>query len=81
MLTIHVWPKWLKEFLLTHPLYKSPPFRRHETVGYPSRQIMDLESLDSAASATPPLQLRNRLHGLFVEGCLGAAETHGLVYS
>ena len=26
MLTIHVWPKWLKEFLLTHPLYKSPKF-------------------------------------------------------
>lgn len=25
MLTIHVWPKRLKEFLLTHPLYKSPP--------------------------------------------------------
>jgi hypothetical protein len=24
MLTIHVWPKQLKEFLLTHPLYKSP---------------------------------------------------------
>ena len=24
MLTIHVWPKWLKRFLLTHPLYKSP---------------------------------------------------------
>ena len=24
MLTIHVWPKRLKEFLLTHPLYKSP---------------------------------------------------------
>ena len=24
MLTIHVWPRWLKEFLLTHPLYKSP---------------------------------------------------------
>ena len=24
MLTIHVWPKWLKDFLLTHPLYKSP---------------------------------------------------------
>ena len=23
MLTIHVWPRWLKEFLLTHPLYKS----------------------------------------------------------
>ncbi len=25
MLTIHVWPRRLKEFLLTHPLYKSPP--------------------------------------------------------
>ena len=24
MLTIHVWPKWLKRFLLTHSLYKSP---------------------------------------------------------
>ena len=24
MLTIHVWPKRLKEFLLTHTLYKSP---------------------------------------------------------
>ena len=28
MLTIHVWPKWLKEFLLTHPLYKSPSQER-----------------------------------------------------
>ena len=26
MLTIHVWPRRLKEFLLTHPLYKSPRF-------------------------------------------------------
>lgn len=25
MLTISVWPRRLKEFLLTHPLYKSPP--------------------------------------------------------
>ena len=24
MLTIHVLPRWLKGFLLTHPLYKSP---------------------------------------------------------
>ena len=31
MLTISVWPRRLKEFLLTHPLYKSPPER-----GYPS---------------------------------------------
>ena len=28
MLTIHVWPKRLKEFLLTHPLYKSPHAHR-----------------------------------------------------
>ena len=27
MLTIHVWPRRLKEFLLTHPLYKSPSRR------------------------------------------------------
>ena len=25
MLTISVWPRRLKEFLLAHPLYKSPP--------------------------------------------------------
>ena len=25
MLTIHVWPRWLKAFLLAHDLYKSPP--------------------------------------------------------
>ena len=32
MLTIHVLPRWLKGFLLTHPLYKSPavsPFMPH----------------------------------------------------
>ena len=28
MLTIHVWPRRLKEFLLTHPLYKSPQAQR-----------------------------------------------------
>ena len=36
MLTIHVWPRWVKEFLLTHPLYKSPyeisTFSRHNGV-------------------------------------------------
>lgn len=30
MLTIHVWSKRLKEFLLTHPLYKSPQKSRRE---------------------------------------------------
>ena len=38
MLTIHVWPKWLKEFLLTHSLYKSPEgaaaaLSEHRTAG------------------------------------------------
>ena len=28
MLTISVWPRRLKEFLLTHPLYKSPALGR-----------------------------------------------------
>ena len=28
MLTISVWPRRLKEFLLTHPLYKSPGIAR-----------------------------------------------------
>jgi hypothetical protein len=32
MLTIHVWPKRLKEFLLTHPLYKSPKTRLSPSV-------------------------------------------------
>ena len=32
MLTIHVWPKWLKRFLLTHPLYKSPASTAREMV-------------------------------------------------
>ena len=39
MLTIHVWPKRLKEFLLTHPLYKSgdlPPSSRVTTASSPS---------------------------------------------
>ena len=33
MLTIHVWPRRLKEFLLTHPLYKSPIFRGMSATG------------------------------------------------
>ena len=31
MLTISVWPRRLKEFLLTHPLYKSPVERLTRT--------------------------------------------------
>ena len=29
MRTIHVWPRRLEEFLLTHPLYKSPTFHTY----------------------------------------------------
>ena len=32
MLTIHVWPKRLKEFLLTHPLYKSPRAKNKKAI-------------------------------------------------
>ena len=40
MLTISVWPRRLKEFLLTHPLYKSPAatanrrIKRHQTTAH-----------------------------------------------
>lgn len=34
MLTIHVWPRRLKEFLLTHPLYKSPIKKRSVTFAF-----------------------------------------------
>lgn len=36
MLTIHVWPKRLKEFLLTHPLYKSPSLFGFDLKGPPA---------------------------------------------
>ena len=40
MLTIHVWPRWVKEFLLTHPLYKSPPqAARPESAPYKNNLI------------------------------------------
>ena len=55
MLTIHVLPKRLKEFLLTHPLYKSPktqiphraenPMRNHYTMYICSEQIYVIEKL------------------------------------
>ena len=43
MLTIHVWPKRLKEFLLTHPLYKSPYANRRQTRcrPYPNLKVED----------------------------------------
>ena len=37
MLTIHVWPRRLKEFLLTHPLYKSP---RHTPYKFDRRIVV-----------------------------------------
>ena len=38
MLTIHVWPRRLKEFLLTHPLYKSPNFFQRSAAGRQTRR-------------------------------------------
>ena len=43
MLTIHVWPKRLKEFLLTHPLYKSPPLPKNQ-VDDPNVTLIDNRS-------------------------------------
>ena len=54
MLTIHVWPKRLKEFLLTHPLYKSPPISTKATVCQQiiigDKAIVVVESTDVAVS-------------------------------
>ena len=41
MLTIHVWPKRLKEFLLTHPLYKSPTVAFCKMRGEPLKKSRD----------------------------------------
>ena len=43
MLTIHVWPKWLKSFLLTHPLYKSPSFGHAVSVSCAFAHIPDMK--------------------------------------
>jgi hypothetical protein len=60
MLTIHVWPKRLKEFLLTHPLYKSPTALgvcdRHETDERPRLSRAEGHSrprASSSASSSP----------------------------
>ena len=42
MRTIHVWPRRLKEFLLTHPLYKSPPSVQNLDAGRINRDRKDL---------------------------------------
>ena len=45
MLTIHVWPKRLKEFLLTHPLYKSPTSAAPSNYHPPSNLVHQLAKL------------------------------------
>jgi hypothetical protein len=40
MLTIHVWPRRLKEFLLTHPLYKSPKIPGTRVAVAPQRFVL-----------------------------------------
>ena len=51
MLTIHVWPKRLKEFLLTHPLYKSPK-KKHRAAR--------LEAGGAAGRGTLPYDISRR---------------------
>ena len=43
MLTISVWPRRLKEFLLTHPLYKSPACRRTLPNGPPPPSTLSVQ--------------------------------------
>ena len=61
MLTIHVWPRWLKAFLLAHDLYKSPRrqifaegiFETHGADQVPTAAVLpripDQPGLDKAA--------------------------------
>ena len=47
MLTIHVWPRWLKAFLLAHDLYKSPKLLSNQQ---PVISVqLDADSLPAAA--------------------------------
>ena len=69
MLTIHVWPKWLKEFLPTHSLYKSPKgdtstggIRRVPTSASARRRtctVSSAVSTQSTASSSTSLQHAN----------------------
>ena len=60
MLTIHVWPKRLKEFLLTHPLYKSPTKIPTAT----SMQILlSMFNLHTVSTALTPRHGRGRPRG------------------
>ena len=50
MLTIHAWPRRLREFLLTHPLYKSPKKNcgekgRCRADGKPSKNLMPIRKI------------------------------------
>ena len=57
MLTIHVLPRRLKEFLLTHPLYKSP-FRFLLWRSAPTHEsLTDGEARSAPKSASPLLRL------------------------
>ena len=53
MLTIHVWPKRLKAFLLTHPLYKSPlsPIKPQQVPAMPKPAVQ--KKLVGAAGFEP----------------------------
>ena len=61
MLTISVWPRRLKEFLLTHPLYKSPRIPAARS-GYPT-------SLFAAKVLHPTITNSSQRGGILCEKC------------
>ena len=62
MLTISVWPRRLKEFLLTHPLYKSPRQFHHGTHGNArsgGTEAVGERDLRDPSTAPSNMRLRN----------------------
>ena len=59
MLTIHVWPKRLKEFLLTHPLYKSPSdLQKGPTLADYHQRLSDYLPMAALVGADATYELR-----------------------
>ena len=69
MLTISVWPRRLKEFLLTHPLYKSPS--AHLSDGVQPHSAIRLTPRPMFALIAQPEQIRLRFaQSRFAENAL-----------
>ncbi len=63
MLTIHVWPRRLKEFLLTHPLYKSPGVKYTEidTLAWAKLQFCPLGGVRRTDKSALSRRVRQKL--------------------